>query len=65
MNNHHEHGKRQGGRHRNGDNGYCVCPQCGYSVAHRAGVPCRTLACPTCKTTLVRSETSSLENQNN
>jgi NAD-dependent dihydropyrimidine dehydrogenase PreA subunit len=47
-------GGHNGGR---GENGFCVCPQCGYSEPHRAGVPCKTLLCPECNLSLVRSET--------
>jgi len=37
-----------------GPGGFCVCPKCGYKVAHQAGVPCSTLKCPNCGTTLER-----------
>jgi cation diffusion facilitator family transporter len=33
---------------------FCVCPNCGYKIKHQAGVPCSTLRCPKCGTTLVR-----------
>jgi len=37
-----------------GPGGYCVCPDCGYSVEHQKGVPCSTLQCPKCKINLER-----------
>jgi len=38
--------------------GVCVCPTCGYSIAHVSGVPCSSKSCPDCKTGLVRREIS-------
>ncbi|NTW24353.1 MAG: 4Fe-4S binding protein [Lentimicrobium sp.] len=40
-----------------GGGGYCVCPKCGYSVAHEAGIPCKTMFCKDCNVSLQRSET--------
>jgi len=37
-----------------GPGGWCVCPKCGYKIAHQAGVPCSTLKCPNCKISLER-----------
>lgn len=31
-----------------GPGGNCVCPVCGYKVAHRLGVPCYDMNCPRC-----------------
>lgn len=49
------HGFGIGQRSGRGESGFCVCPQCGYSEPHRAGVPCRTINCPKCNLQLVRS----------
>jgi len=27
---------------------YCSCPYCGYTIAHRRGIPCNQLRCPEC-----------------
>jgi hypothetical protein len=43
-------GKRTGA----GPAGYCVCPGCGEKVAHQAGVPCYSVACPKCGAEMVR-----------
>jgi cation diffusion facilitator family transporter len=37
-----------------GPSGDCVCPQCGYKVPHKRGIPCSSLKCPKCKINLVR-----------
>jgi cation diffusion facilitator family transporter len=37
-----------------GPDGYCVCPKCGYKIAHERGIPCSTLKCPKCNINLVR-----------
>ncbi|MCX6234118.1 MAG: 4Fe-4S binding protein [Bacteroidetes bacterium] len=42
--------------------GLCMCPQCNYSLAHKRGVPCFTLICPTCNVPLVRQ--AQFENNN-
>jgi predicted DNA-binding protein (UPF0251 family) len=34
--------------------GYCICPSCGMKLSHQAGVPCRTLSCPVCKTKMIK-----------
>lgn len=39
-----------------GPGGYCVCSDCGYREKHRKGIPCSTLKCPKCGTTLKREE---------
>ena len=56
---HHNSGNRHGfgkGRHGKSEGGYCICTQCGYSVNHQPGVPCKSLFCPDCNISLVRSE---------
>ncbi len=61
MENHHYNGKHhdQGkGKKGKGSGGYCNCPKCGYSVAHKAGIPCKTMVCPTCNAPLFRTETA-------
>ena len=40
--------------------GVCVCPKCGYTVAHDRGVPCSSKSCPVCKTWLVRKDDESM-----
>ncbi|MFP4501542.1 MAG: hypothetical protein ACLFTT_11130 [Candidatus Hydrogenedentota bacterium] len=49
---------RRGRQQAAGDarNGVCVCPQCGYTRAHRPGEPCMRAVCPECGTPLVRSD---------
>ncbi len=53
-------GRGQGGRLGQGGRGFggapnqCLCPKCGEIVAHQRGVPCRSLTCPKCGTTMVR-----------
>lgn len=59
-NHHHDRGKSHGfgqGQHGKGEGGYCICPQCGYSVSHEAGMPCKSIICPECNVPLLRSET--------
>jgi len=34
---------------------YCTCTKCGYSIAKKAGSPCRIKNCPKCKTALIGS----------
>lgn len=69
MNGHHynrSHGHGYGhGNYGKGHGGYCTCPQCGYSVRHEAGVPCNTVICPNCNTSLVRSDTQGENNMSN
>lgn len=38
------HGRRAGG----GSVGNCICPSCGTSVPHQAGLPCFEQKCPKC-----------------
>jgi hypothetical protein len=39
-----------------GPNGDCECPKCGEKVAHQRGVPCTSISCPKCNTTMLRGE---------
>lgn len=49
--------------HRNAK-GYCICPACVYAVQHEAGIPCKSLICPDCKTSLVRKDGGAPEVKN-
>ncbi len=33
---------------------YCICPNCNYEIQHQPGIPCFSLTCPDCKTSLIR-----------
>mgnify|MGYP001769092157 CR=1 FL=1 len=57
-----DRGKGHGGR-KQGNTGYCKCPQCGYSEKHQAGVPCKSVYCPDCKISLERKENTMQENK--
>lgn len=37
-----------------GAGGNCLCPKCGNKSSHSRGVPCATIKCPKCGTTMVR-----------
>jgi cation diffusion facilitator family transporter len=39
-----------------GPGGFCVCPECGYSVTHEKGVSCSALSCPRCGAKLQRRQ---------
>ncbi len=45
---------RMGGPYAAGPEGVCECPDCGHTVAHKAGVPCPKVECPKCETKMVR-----------
>ncbi|MBD3310604.1 DUF134 domain-containing protein [Candidatus Woesearchaeota archaeon] len=34
----------------------CVCTSCSYQAAKKPGVPCSTLACPKCKSPMIRGQ---------
>jgi uncharacterized protein len=42
------------GRQGAGPGGNCVCPGCGATVVHQAGIPCSGTSCPKCGTKMVR-----------
>ena len=33
---------------------FCICSNCGYETQHQPGIPCFSLTCPECKTSLIR-----------
>lgn len=37
-----------------GPAGFCICPNCGEKIKHQAGVPCYTVKCPKCGTSMMR-----------
>jgi len=37
-----------------GPDGNLICPDCGYIMPHQRGVPCYTIQCPQCGTTMAR-----------
>ncbi len=56
---HHNSGNHRGfgqSQHGKSEGGYCICTQCGYTLNHQPGVPCKSLFCPDCKISMVRSE---------
>lgn len=34
--------------------GYCVCPNCGKKLQHERAIPCTSVKCPDCGTTMIR-----------
>jgi len=48
-------GQGGGGSNLAGPTGYCICPSCGTTAAHEAGIPCTALQCPTCGSMMVRA----------
>lgn len=47
-------GKMGGNRAGAGPGGECICPQCGASAPHQAGVPCYQVNCPKCGQQMMR-----------
>ncbi len=47
-------GRAGGTRAGAGLGGECVCPKCGTTVPHQAGVPCNQMNCPSCGTQMAR-----------
>jgi len=48
-------GRMGGNRPGAGPSGQCVCPSCGATVPHEAGVPCYSIDCPKCGTKMTRA----------
>jgi len=46
---------RRGNRPGLGPGGFCVCPGCGNKIQHTPGVPCATVNCPKCGTSMARA----------
>ncbi|MCK5856341.1 MAG: DUF134 domain-containing protein [Bacteroidales bacterium] len=40
--------------HKDNNNGFCVCEQCGKRISHKPGHPCRKMDCPDCDTSMTR-----------
>jgi hypothetical protein len=47
-------GRMGGTRPGAGPGGECMCPSCGATVAHQAGLPCNQRNCSKCGTLMVR-----------
>lgn len=47
-------GRMKGDRPGAGPGGNCICPGCGHKIPHEKGIPCYSLNCPTCGTSMVR-----------
>ncbi len=33
---------------------FCICPECGFKITHKKGIPCRQTICPNCGTKMKR-----------
>jgi len=56
---HHNKGNHRGfglGQYSKSEGGYCICAQCGYTLNHQPGVPCKSVFCPKCNISMMRSE---------
>jgi len=47
-------GRMGGSKPGAGPGGECVCPSCGTTASHQAGIPCYQIECPSCGTSMVR-----------
>lgn len=45
---------QSGNKPGSGPEGDCVCPACGHRTPHQRGIPCMTIKCPKCGTTMVK-----------
>jgi uncharacterized protein len=44
----------ENGDHQQSGRGNCICPACGRTVPHKAGMPCRESRCPSCDKPMLR-----------
>ena len=61
---HHNKGNHHGfgqGQHGKSEGGYCICSQCGYTANHQPGVPCKSIFCPECNISMIRSESPGIK----
>lgn len=47
-------GKNQGDKPGAGVGGICLCPSCGATAPHQAGIPCNQANCPKCGSVMTR-----------
>jgi hypothetical protein len=47
-------GRKSGSRAGAGPAGECICPKCGTTALHEAGIPCYLVKCPKCGSPMVR-----------
>ena len=53
-------GSGRGGCFGTGPGGECVCPVCGFKMAHRVGVQCFQMRCPKCSALMRRERVSDI-----